>query len=411
MKLSERLERRRLGELSAAVAADDLRQARALYYKIAEADPGAEEVCVESVSRQWKSEVRNVRESFEAARGMVTKQSQALTSRKALRSLPDPNKKEGDEALFISPTLQPPAENVDGGRATMEAEEIAKLKAGAGQVRAAAAPSAPVTFQHSKNPVGIPASLANALVAFKELRVDCRYDQFHDKIIVAGYAAMMNGDASENLDNLVLMLREQVLTRFGFDPGDSYMQDALRIVRMKHIFDPVRDYLDTLTWDGTPRLDRWLIDYCKAADTPLNRAFSRKVLIAATRRVRSPGYKFDFILVLEGPQGIGKSTLLKILAGEENFSDNEILGLDKREQQEAVQGVWIYELCELDGLSKSEVTAIKLFASKTVDSARPAYGRSRVDRPRRLIFIATTNEDTYLRDTTGNRRFWPVKVG
>ena len=147
------------------------------------------------------------------------------------------------------------------------------------------------------------------------------------------------------------------------------------------------------------------------SDFPGNRAFSRKVLIAATRRVRCPGYKFDFILVLEGPQGIGKSTLLKILAGEENFSDNEILGLDKREQQEAVQGVWIYELCELDGLSKSEVTAIKLFASKTVDSARPAYGRSRVDRPRRLIFIATTNEDTYLRDTTGNRRFWPVKVG
>jgi predicted P-loop ATPase len=135
------------------------------------------------------------------------------------------------------------------------------------------------------------------------------------------------------------------------------------------------------------------------------------MLIAAVRRVRSPGCKFDFILVLEGPQGIGKSTLLKILAGEESFSDNEILGLDKREQQEAVQGVWIYELCELDGLSKSEVTSIKLFASKTIDSARPAYNRSRVDRPRRGIFIATTNEDTYLRDTTGNRRFWPVKVG
>jgi hypothetical protein len=272
-------------------------------------------------------------------------------------------------------------------------------------------PQQPVTFQHSKSPAGVPSSLANAQVAFKELGVECRYDLFHDKIIVAGYASMMNGDAQENLDNLVLMLRDKVLGKYGFDPSSGFMQDALRIECMKHIFDPVRDYLDTLAWDGMARLDRWLIDYCRAADTPLNRAFSRKVLVAAVRRVRSPGCKFDFIVVLEGPQGIGKSSLLKILAGEENFSDNEILGLDKREQQEAVQGVWIYELCELDGLSKSEVTAIKLFASKTIDSARPAFGRSRVDRRRRLIFIATTNEDTYLRDTTGNRRFWPVKVG
>jgi predicted P-loop ATPase len=128
------------------------------------------------------------------------------------------------------------------------------------------------------------------------------------------------------------------------------------------------------------------------------------MLIAAVRRVRKPGCKF------EAPQGTGKSTLLKILAGEENFSDAEIVGLEKREQQEAVQGIWIYEIGELEGLSRSEVSKVKLFASKTVDSARPAYGRHRVDRPRRCIFVATTNDDKYLRDTTGNRRFWPIKV-
>jgi predicted P-loop ATPase len=135
------------------------------------------------------------------------------------------------------------------------------------------------------------------------------------------------------------------------------------------------------------------------------------MLLAAVRRVRQPGCKFDFILVLEGPQGVGKSTLLRILAGDENFSDNEILGYQKREQQEAVQGIWIYELAELDGMSKSEVTRVKLFASKQCDMARPAYHHGRVDRPRRCVFVATTNEDTYLRDATGNRRFWPVKVG
>jgi predicted P-loop ATPase len=135
------------------------------------------------------------------------------------------------------------------------------------------------------------------------------------------------------------------------------------------------------------------------------------MLIAGVRRVKEPGCKFDYIVVLEGDQGIGKSSVLKILAGEDNFSDNEILGLHKREQQEAIQGVWIYEVAELEGLVKSEITQVKLFASKTYDSARPAYGRSRVDRPRRCIFVATTNENTYLRDTTGNRRFWPVCVG
>jgi len=104
----------------------------------------------------------------------------------------------------------------------------------------------------------------------------------------------------------MLKLRQEVLRRFKFDPGDGFMQG---LECMDHIFDPVRDYLDTLAWDGKHRLDQWLIDYCKATDTPLNRAFGRKVLMVAVRRVRSPGCKFDFILVLEGEQGIGKSTM------------------------------------------------------------------------------------------------------
>ena len=101
----------------------------------------------------------------------------------------------------------------------------------------------------------------------------------------------------------MLKLRQEVLRRFKFNPGDGFMQDALRLECIDHIFGPVRDYLDTLAWDGKPRLDQWLIDYCKATDTPLNRAFGRKVLMAAVRRVRSPGCKFDFILVLGGERG------------------------------------------------------------------------------------------------------------
>jgi predicted P-loop ATPase len=154
-----------------------------------------------------------------------------------------------------------------------------------------------------------------------------------------------------------------------------------------------------------------LIDYLGAEDTPLNRAIGRKMLTAAVRRVRCPGCKFDCVVVLEDKQGTGKSSALRILAGEENFSDQPILHLDTRAQQEACEGVWIFELSELAGLRRTEVETVKSFLSKTEDNVRPAYGRFRVDQPRRCIFVGTTNDSEYLRDATGNRRFWPVKTG
>ena len=304
--------------------------------------------------------------------------------------------KEAKEPLFISPATQP------------RVEEPTKPQP---DNKALTTITQPLAFQHSKSPAGIPASLENAIIAITKLDIDCRYDVFHDRIIVKGHECGVNGDALENLENVTLKVRQAVVTRFGFDPSATFTFDALKLRCLDRVFDPVRDYLDSLKWDGEARLDDWLVQYCGAEDTKLNRAIGRKMLIAAVRRVRSPGCKFDYIVVLEGEQGVGKSSLLKLLAGEENFTDNEIIGLDKREQQEAIQGIWIYEVAELDGLHKSDVTKVKLFASKTVDSARPAYARSRVDRPRRGIFVATTNEVTYLRDTTGNRRFWPVRVG
>jgi predicted P-loop ATPase len=270
-------------------------------------------------------------------------------------------------------------------------------------------PQAPVAFQHSKSPAGIAQSLENALIAINKLDIDCKYDIFHDRIVVSEHQIGLRGDALNNLENVALKVRQVVLTRFQFDPGSNFTFDALKIICLDRVFDPVRDYLDGLRWDGLPRLNTWLIKYCGADDTALNRAIGRKMLVAGVRRVRSPGCKFDYIVVLESEeQGIGKSTMLRLLAGDENFSDAEIIGQDKRDQQESIQGVWIYEIAELEGLYKSEVTQMKMFASKQVDAARPAYGRSRVDRPRRCIMVATTNEKTYLRDPTGNRRFWPV---
>jgi predicted P-loop ATPase len=178
---------------------------------------------------------------------------------------------------------------------------------------------------------------------------------------------------------------------------------------LENEFDPVLDYINALKWDGTARLDRWLITYMGAYDTELNREFGRLALLAAVRRVRRPGCKFDFIIVLEGPQGVQKSKAIETLAGTENFSDQTILGARDREQQELLAGVWLYEIAELSNIRKTEVEHLRAFASRTHDRARPAYGRTRVDQPRRCVLFATTNDDRYLK--AADRRFWPIKTG
>lgn len=175
---------------------------------------------------------------------------------------------------------------------------------------------------------------------------------------------------------------------------------------------PVIDYLDGLAWDGTERLDRWLIDYGGAADTELNRAFARKVLIAGVRRIRKPGVKFDTMLVLEGKQGAGKSQLAARLAvRQEWFCDSLDLNSDDKTKAEILQRAWVVECQELDGMNKSTSQKLKRFISSPSDTYRKAYAHSAGEYRRHCIIIGTTNEDTYLRDLTGNRRFWPVQVG
>jgi predicted P-loop ATPase len=168
-------------------------------------------------------------------------------------------------------------------------------------------------------------------------------------------------------DDACSALRHMVIERFGFDPGKEPTRDAAETLAIENAFHPIRNYLDGLKWDGASRLDRWMTTYLGADDTPLNAAVGRIVLVAAVRRVRQPGIKFDTILVLEGEQGVGKSTAIKILAGPENFSDQNILTLDPKAQMELLEGVWIYELCELEGLSRAETSKVKAFASRSVD--------------------------------------------
>ncbi len=247
---------------------------------------------------------------------------------------------------------------------------------------------------------------ANARVAIRGLSIDCRKDTFHEKMLVGGHAIQAWGD---NLsDEVVHMMRKICYDRFEFDAGERNTRDAAIQLCLERQFNPVVEYLASLKWDGRRRIERWTVDYLGATDTRLNREFGRLMLIAAVRRARAPGTKFDQIVVLEGKEGTGKSSAVKILAGEENFSDQHIMGASDKEQQEAFTGVWLHEIAELAGMRRADVEKIKQFASRTEDRARPAYGRIRVDMKRRGIFIATTNESSYLKSETGNRRFWPI---
>ena len=188
--------------------------------------------------------------------------------------------------------------------------------------------------------------------------------------------------------------------------GKDRIFDAVNVVAQERSFHPVRDYLNGCEWDGVPRVDTLLIDYLGAEDNAYTRAVTRKTLVAAVARIYRPGCKFDYMLTLRGRQGLGKSALIAKLGGPW-FSDT-FTTMQGKDAYEQVQGVWIMEVGELAGMRKAEAETIKLYISKQVDRFRPAYGRRLQEFPRQCVFIGTTNEAQFLRDTTGNRRFWVV---
>lgn len=172
---------------------------------------------------------------------------------------------------------------------------------------------------------------------------------------------------------------------------------------------PLKDWLNSLVWDGIPRCDSWLIRHAGSKDTVFVRAVSKAWMISAAARALDPGCKVDHVLVLEGKQGMRKSSMLAALAGPGNFADN-IPDVDSKDTALILGRTWILELAELESMRKSEVTQMNAFVTRTEDVFRPPYDRSTIIVPRRCVFAATTNEETYLRDTTGARRWWPVHV-
>ncbi|MEL7586634.1 MAG: virulence-associated E family protein [Prolixibacteraceae bacterium] len=188
--------------------------------------------------------------------------------------------------------------------------------------------------------------------------------------------------------------------------GVQKIKDAMDLTTEKNAFHPVKDYLSSLEWDGECRVDTLFIEYLGAADDEYVRAVTRKTLVAAVARIFVPGIKFDYVPILIGKQGIGKSTIIKKL-GQQWYSDS-FGTIQGKEAFEQIQGVWLLEMGELAGLKKAEMETVKHFISKQEDRYRVAYGRRTENFPRQCVFIGTTNENNFLRDYTGNRRFWPI---
>jgi hypothetical protein len=262
-------------------------------------------------------------------------------------------------------------------------------------------------FECDKDGRPLAMSQRNIRVAIRRLGVTLRHDLFAGRNLIEGLDGFGPALDDPAINRLWLMVDE----RFQFRPPREFFLTVVTDAARLNAYHPVAEYLAALRWDGVERIGRWLSTYGGAADTPYTRAVGELVLVAAVRRVRNPGAKFDEMLVLESPQGTNKSTALKLLATRDAwFTDDLPLNADTKRVIEALSGKWIVEAGELKGLKKGGADHLKSFLSRTHDRARLAYDRLESEVPRQCVIIGTTNDSRYLRDATGNRRFWPVKV-
>lgn len=256
---------------------------------------------------------------------------------------------------------------------------------------------------------GLAQTIGNAALILSnapEYKGAIAYNEMDAQIVVKGSLPWREVNAESawsDADDAQLRLRLE--QQYGLSSKDK-ITDALNTVAQANKFHPVREYLDSCTWDGVQRIETLLIDYLGAEDNIYTRTVTRKTLVAAVARIYRPGVKFDYMLTLRGQQGLGKSSFIGRLGGE--WYSDTFTTMQGKEAYEQIRGSWIIEVGELAGMRLAEVETIKLFISKQRDRYRPAYGRRVQDFPRQCIFIGTTNETAFLRDNTGNRRFWVV---
>jgi predicted P-loop ATPase len=264
-------------------------------------------------------------------------------------------------------------------------------------------------------------NLYNAMIALRE---DARISDLfsYDEMLRAPILCRPVPGGAMNADNEPFQARpvrdadvtalQELLQASGLEKvGRDTVHQAVDLRADERRFHPVRDYLDALRWDGTPRLAIWLAYHLGAEDTEYHRRIGCMFLVAMVARIFEPGCKADYMPIFEGPQGTLKSTACRVLGGQwfsDSLPDIRTAGKDVAQH---LNGKWLIEVAEMSALDKAEASALKAFVTRAVERYRPSYGRKEVIEPRQCVFIGTTNKAAYLRDETGGRRFWPVKVG
>ncbi len=236
------------------------------------------------------------------------------------------------------------------------------------------------------------------------------YDEFKNRAMVEKdlpWAIFKDRTTNQWTDNDDAGLRWILEKEYKIDQP-SKVRDGIDLALQEKKRHPVREYLQGLVWDGIPRVENLLIDFLGAEDTAYTRATTKKSLIGAVERIMNPGCKFDYVLVLVGPQGCGKSTLLSKL-GMQWFSDS-LYTMTGKDAYELLDGNWIIELAEMAATKKAEIVQFKHFITKEEDTYRAAYARRTQTHPRQCAFFGTTNEYDFIKDLTGSRRVWPIMV-
>jgi predicted P-loop ATPase len=263
-------------------------------------------------------------------------------------------------------------------------------------------------------------NLANVLVALRalpEVREAFAYDRMLRVTILRGELPVAPGGESASAGPLPRSVRDEDVSQLqewlqhmGMPKiGKDQVHQAVDQRAMERAFHPVRDYLDGLRWDKTHRLDGWLSTYLGAPGGAYEAKIGRMFLVGMVARVFKPGCQSDYMIVLEGEQGERKSSACRVLAGEW-FSDG-LKTIGDKDASQHLRGKWLIEIGELSAFGRADTEALKHFLTQTVERYRPSFGRKEVVEPRQCVFIGTTNKSAYLKDETGARRFWPVKIG
>lgn len=318
-----------------------------------------------------------------------------------LKEIPDQAKTQAREKLKMDPLYSPEAE-------AAKDQEVKTIDASVGEwVRL-------LRFNMGGQLTKDAGNAALILANLDEWKGTLEYDAFSDRVLwarpvpeITGLTAPKPGD--DLSDHHVTYVHHWLAKFRGVSFPKSAVQDALEAAAKAREVHPVRDYIESLKWDGKPRVPTWLSVYLGAEHSEYTCLVGRWWLISAVARVSMPGCQADHLLVFEGEQGVGKSTAVRILAGKWLLSS--LPDIQSKDAAQLLQGHWILEIGELDAFRGASGTRVKDWVTRTVDSYRPAYGRFTVRRPRQCVFIGTTNEGSYLSDATGARRFWPVRIG